>query len=268
MELFFRKEGSGDPLVILHGLYGSSDNWTGIARKLAGNFTVYCLDHRNHGHSPHSTVHSYKAMQEDLNGFLEEHTSAPVILLGHSMGGKVAMYYAADHPERIRKLIIADIAPKNYMENCGDSQLYLHRNILTALQEMDISLLKNRQQVEEKLAEKLDDCRTIKFLLKNVTFDHDTHLLKWRLNLKALYDNLREIEGGINDRWFEGRIPITSYPVAFIRGCESPYIKDSDIPALKNIYPEASVIDIPGAGHWLHAEQPELFLRAVLDFCN
>ncbi len=263
MKLFFRKEGAGDPLVIVHGLYGSSDNWMGIARKLSERNTVYCIDQRNHGHSPHSPVHTYHAMKEDLAGFIGEHCSVPVILIGHSMGGKVAMYYAADYPEKVKQLIVADIAPKNYFESDDESQFYLHRNILWAMQEIRISGLQNRKQVEEKLAEKIDDPRIIQFLLKNVAMDASTRLLKWRLNVEALYDNLEEIIEGVNPRWFEDRIPITAYPVTFIRGLNSSYIRNSDIPAIKTIYPDASVIDIPGAGHWLHAEQQELFLQAV-----
>jgi esterase len=266
MKLFFRRAGEGDPLVILHGLYGSSDNWMGIARKLAGKFTVWCIDHRNHGHSPHSPVHTYQAMKNDLAEFVEDHIQGKVSLLGHSMGGKVAMHYAADYPERIKNLVIVDIAPKDYLGMEDESQYHLHRNILLALQELGEGRFSARKMVEERLSEKIGDLRIIQLLMKNVVWDTVSHSISWRFNVESLFDNLEEIVGGVNFRWFEDRIPITAYPVVFIRGLESPYIKDTDISPLKMIYPEAEIIDIPEAGHWLHAEQPELFMDAVQHF--
>jgi esterase len=264
MKLFFRKEGSGNPLVILHGLHGSSDNWTGIARKLASRFTVYCIDQRNHGRSFHSSEHTYQAMKTDLAGFIEEHIQNQVVLLGHSMGGKVAMLFAADYPEKVKQLFVADIAPKNYMKE-DENQFFLHRNIFLAMMEMNLSGLQNRKEVEDQLSEKINDHRTVQFLLKNVTADPVSHHLTWRLNVHALYENLEEIVEGVNFQWFDNRIPITAYPVVFIRGLQSPYIKDSDIQDILRIYPDAILKDIPDAGHWLHAEQPELFLKAVLE---
>ncbi len=267
MKLYYRKEGEGEPLVILHGLYGSSDNWLAIAKKLSERYAVWSVDHRNHGRSPHHPEHSYAAMRDDLAEFFETHHLRPAVILGHSMGGKVAMWFAADYPEKVKKLIIADIAPKDYLTLEDESQYHLHRNILLALQELDISGFTDRSQVEERLAEKIDDPRIIQFLLKNTTREPVTHRLKWRLNAVALYENLEEIVSGVNRRWIDDRIPITSYPVVFIRGLLSHYITDEDIPAIREIYPEARIVDIPGAGHWLHAEQPGLFLKAVTECC-
>ncbi len=267
MKLFFRKEGSGEPLVILHGLYGSSDNWLAVAKKLSAKYAVYAVDHRNHGHSPHDPSHTYRDMVNDLAEFFEEHHLAPAVLLGHSMGGKVAICFAADYPEKVKKLIVADIAPKNYLEMEENSQFNLHRNILLAIQELDLSSFRTRSQVEERLAEKIDDPRIIGFLLKNIKVDTHTKEMAWRLNAPVLYENLEEIVGGGNRRWLDDRIPVTSYPVIFIRGMKSPYIRNEDIPGIKEIYPDAEIIDIPDAGHWLHAEQPALFLRAVAGCC-
>lgn len=267
MKLYYRKEGEGEPLVILHGLYGSSDNWLAVARKLSERYTVWSVDHRNHGRSPHHPEHSYAAMRDDLAEFFETHHLGPAVILGHSMGGKVAMLFAADYPEKVKKLIIADIAPKDYLTMEDESQYYLHRNILLALQELDISGYTERSQIEERLAEKIADPRIIQFLLKNTAREPVTHRLKWRLNAVALYENLEEIVGGVNRRWIDDRIPITTYPVVFIRGLLSRYITDDDIPAIREIYPEARIVDIPGAGHWLHAEQPKLFLKAVTECC-
>ncbi|HNQ36448.1 MAG TPA: alpha/beta fold hydrolase [Prolixibacteraceae bacterium] len=267
VKLHFRREGEGEPLVILHGLYGSSDNWLGVSRKLSSKYTVWAVDLRNHGRSPHHPEHTYKAMRDDLAAFFETHRLEPAVLLGHSMGGKVAMYFAADYPQMVKKLIVADIAPRDYLELEEESQYFLHRNILLALQEIDLSQYTERARVEERLAEKIGDPRIIGFLMKNTARDLHTHRLKWRLNAPALYDHLEEIVAGVNPRWLDDRIPITSYPVVFIRGLNSPYITDHDIPVIRTIYPEARIVDIPDAGHWLHAEQPELFLQAVAECC-
>ena len=135
------------------------------------------------------------------------------------------------------------------------------------MMEVDFNRVKTRQEVEDVLAEKIDNSRIRQFLLKNLKSDRPAHRLKWKLNVEALYNYLEEIVEGGNYRRFEDRIPVTSYPVVFIRGLESPYIKEADLTLIKKIYPEAVVVDIPNAGHWLHAEQPGLFLEAVLRCC-
>ncbi len=267
MQLHFKKEGKGKPLVIIHGLYGSLDNWLFISGKLAGRYTVYSVDLRNHGRSPHDPVHSYETMKDDLVVFFDQHQLEPAVIIGHSMGGKTAMLFAADYPEKVKKLIVVDIAPKDYLALDNESQYHLHRSILLAMMEVDFNRVKTRQDAEDVLAEKIDNPRIRQFLLKNLASDRHTHRLKWKLNVEALYNYLEEIVEGGNYRRFEDRIPITSYPVVFIRGMESPYIKEEDLSLIKNIYPEAVVVDIPNAGHWLHAEQPGLFLEAVLQCC-
>jgi len=267
MKLFFRKEGEGEPFVILHGLYGSSDNWLSISRKLAGKYTVYTPDLRNHGHSPHHPEHTYRAMRDDLKVFFDDHSIRKAILMGHSMGGKLAMFFAADYPEKVSKLIVVDIAPKNYLIEADESQYHFHRNIFQAMLGAGISHLKTRSEVDDRLAEIIENPAIRQFLLKNVTTDKATRLLRWRLNVEVLYDHLDEIVGGVNERWFADRIPFTSYPVVFIRGLQSSYITGNDIQLIKRMYPDACVIDIPGAGHWLHAEQPGLFLEALRKHC-
>jgi esterase len=267
MELYYRKEGEGPAVVIIHGLYGSSDNWINMGKKLALNHTVYMIDQRNHGRSPFADEHTYEAMKDDLAGFFEKHHIEKATLLGHSMGGKTAMWFAAEFPGKVEKLVIADIAPKNYLQNHGDSQFFLHQNILLAMQELDFSRIKKRNDVEDRLAEKIDSKRIRQFLMKNVTRDKKIRQFRWRLNAKVLYHYLEEIVSGVNFEWFSDRIPITSYPVIFIRGLNSNYITDADIPLIKTIYPDARVVDIPGAGHWLHAEKPEEFMEAVMRCC-
>ncbi len=267
MELFYRKEGSGSPLVIVHGLYGSSDNWVNIGKRLAEKHTVYMIDQRNHGHSPFSDSHTFNDMRNDLEEFFEKHKIEKATLLGHSMGGKVAMWFAADFPEKVEKLVIADIAPKDYLLLRGDSQFYLHQNILLAMQEIDFTKIKSRNDVDDFMSQKIDDVNIRQFLLKNVAKDKVNHQYKWRVNAGVLYDHLDEIVSGVNRNWLDDRIPITSYPVIFIRGMKSKYILPEDEPMIKEIYPDSQIVDIPNAGHWLHAEQPELFMQAVMLCC-
>jgi esterase len=267
MDLYYRKEGEGPVVVVIHGLYGSSDNWMNMGKRLAENHTVYMIDQRNHGRSPFADKHTFDAMRDDLATFFSQHQIKKATILGHSMGGKTAMWFAADYPEKVEKLVIADIAPKDYLQLKDSSQYHLHRNILLAMKELDFSRVKKRKQVDDLLSERIDDSRIRQFLLKNVTKNKKTKQFKWRLNVEVLYESLDEIVGGVNRQWFEDRIPITSYPVIFIRGLKSNYIMDEDIPLIKEIYPDASIVDIPGAGHWLHAEKPDEFMEAVMRCC-
>ncbi len=267
MELYYRKEGKGPVIVIVHGLYGSSDNWMNMGKKLAEDHTVYMIDQRNHGRSPFAGGNSYDDMKADLAEFFQKHKIEKATLLGHSMGGKTAMWFAADYPEKTEKLVIADIAPRDYLQHGDSSQYHLHRNILMALMELDISRMKRRTDANDLLSKKIDDARIRKFLLKNITKDKSTRQYRWRLNVEVLYEYLDEIVGGVNREWFDDRIPITGYPVIFIRGLNSNYITGEDIPQIREIYPDASVVDIPGAGHWLHAEKPDEFMEAVMQCC-
>ena len=267
MQLFYRKEGSGSPLVVVHGLYGSSDNWINIGKRLAEKHTVYMLDQRNHGRSPFSNSHTFNDMRDDLAEFFEKHHIEKATILGHSMGGKAAMWFAFDYPEKVEKLVIADIAPKDYLLLKDDSQFYLHQNILLAMQEIDFSKIHSREEVDDFMAQKIDDERIRQFLLKNVAKNKETKMYYWRANAGVLYSHLDEIVSGVNKTWLEDRLPITSYPVIFIRGMKSKYILPEDEPMIKEIYPDSRIIDIPDAGHWLHAEQPEKFMQAVMMCC-
>lgn len=225
------------------------------------------VDQRNHGRSPFSNSHTFNDMRDDLAKFFEKHNIEYATLLGHSMGGKAAMWFAFDYPEKVEKLVIADIAPKDYLSLKEDSQFYLHQNILLAMMEIDFTKIKSRNDVDDFLAQKIDDVNIRQFLLKNVAKDKTSHLYKWRVNAGILYDHLDEIVSGVNKNWLEERIPITNYPVIFIRGMKSKYILPEDEPMIKAIYPDSRIIDIPDAGHWLHAEQPELFMKAVMMCC-
>ena len=225
------------------------------------------IDLRNHGHSPFAPTHTFDDMRNDLVEFFDQHNIEKATLLGHSMGGKTAMWFAADYPEKIEKLVIADIAPKDYMLLKEDSQYYLHQNILLAMQEVDFTQVKSRSDVDDFMEQRIDDERIRKFLLKNVGKDKQTKQFKWRVNAEVLYSYLDEIVSGVNKNWLEDRIPVTAYPVIFIRGMKSKYILPEDETLINEIYPDATIVDIPDAGHWLHAEQPKKFMKAVMLHC-
>lgn len=269
MELFFREEGTqGKSIVIVHGLYGSSDNWLTVGKKLGQNYHVYLIDQRNHGRSPNAPEHSYELMKEDLAAFFEQNDIDKAIVIGHSMGGKTAMYFAADYPEKIEKLIIADIAPKDYLELGENSQYYQHKLILETLIELknNGANYHSRDEIAAFLQLKLGDQSLVMFLLKSIYLGKASGMFKCRVNAEVLYDALDEIISGMNYCWLEDRIPILGYPVLFIRGAKSNYLTNEDLKLVKTIYPEAQTETIPDAGHWLHAEQPKLFLDALLRF--
>jgi len=268
MDLFFREEGAGFPIVIVHGLYGSSDNWLTVGKKLSTNYLVYMIDQRNHGRSPNSDDHSYEALKEDLAVFFNARKIDKAILIGHSMGGKTAMAFAADYPERIEKLVVVDIAPKDYFLLNDESQYYLHKNIMQAMLELDFNNMSTRKDIENYLLQHIDSHSIVQFLLKNVHRKKENHQFEWRLNVRVLYDHLDEIISGVNERWFEDRSPIFNYPVLFIKGAHSNYIIPEDYSLIRRIYPHASIHEIPDAGHWLHAEQPKLFMEVLENFLH
>ncbi|MGV8136666.1 MAG: alpha/beta fold hydrolase [Mangrovibacterium sp.] len=269
MELFFREEGKeGKKIVIVHGLYGSSDNWLTVAKKLGVNHHVYLVDQRNHGHSPKSDVHTYESMKEDLAEFFEKHKLDKSIVIGHSMGGKSAMAFAADYPEHIEKLVVVDIAPKDYYLLGENSQYYQHQYILQTLTEVqqNSNQFKSRDDIANFLQLKLDGKELVQFLLKSMYRDKETKQFKCRLNIETLNNSLDEIISGVDERYFSDRIPIMKYPVLFIKGEQSEYIREEDFGLIRKIYPEALLKIIPNAGHWLHAEQPVRFMEALQDF--
>jgi len=264
INLSFRKTGHGPVLVILHGLYGSSDNWISIARKLEKRFTVFIPDLRNHGQSPHTSTHTYQDMVDDLFLFFKDHQIDKATILGHSMGGKLAMMFAAEYPELITGLIVADIAPKNYnSENKPFKTVLEHEMILGLMEELNLVAVTSRKEIDYFLSEKLKNSTLRQFLIKNIHRDKEGYF-EWKINVPVLKHALDSITSEVNGDWFADRQPILNYPVTFIRGLNSDYISDQDFIAIKEIYPEARLIDIPDAGHWLHAEQPEKFVEAVL----
>ncbi|UBM60406.1 alpha/beta fold hydrolase [Marinilongibacter aquaticus] len=253
MKLFFRKLGEGRPLVILHGVFGSSDNLFTVSKHLAENgFAVYILDARNHGQSPHSAAFNYDEMAGDLNTFLEDHQLQNPIILGHSMGGKTVMQFAQNY-DNFEKLIVVDIAPKYYPPH--------HQHIIDGLRAIPIDELKSRKEAEEIFGQYVSDLGERQFILKNIYRTEDGGFA-WRLNVPVIAENIEEVGAEIvAQRKIEK-------PVLFIRGGESPYISDADFKQIQDTFTQAKLITIPGANHWVHATQPKAFLETVLDFAN
>ncbi|MDG5799714.1 alpha/beta fold hydrolase [Marinilabiliaceae bacterium ANBcel2] len=261
MQLFYRKFGTkeGSPvLIILHGLYGSSDNWISLARELESYFTVIIPDLRNHGNSFHSKIHSYEAMADDLYDLLESFPDEKFIIMGHSMGGKVAMRFALKYPELLENLIVVDIAPVNYNKTYSIEVSSKHELILEAMQKIDPSKFKNRKSIESELRLKVSDAMLPKFLLKNVKRNKEGTFF-WRLNLQTLIDSLPELMDG-----FSKEAHSSNVPVVFIKGENSPYIMDDYMTHISRIFPDNQLVTIPDSGHLLHIEQPELFFKTFI----
>ncbi len=260
MELFFRKYGEGPPLIIIHGLYGSSDNWVSIGRQLAKHFEVYLIDQRNHGKSPHSPDHNYDLLKEDLREFMDLQSIKKAIIIGHSMGGKTAMFFATDYPEKVSHLIVADISPKSY-KSTNSQQLLAHNTIISAMYNLDFYGITSREEIDAILAKSIPETRVRQFLLKNIKRSKDNEY-SWSLNIRAIRNELPNIMDGLKETQNE----ITGFPVLFIKGEKSDYILEDDKKEILKIFPYADFETIPNAGHWLHAEQPGLFLKTLENF--
>lgn len=261
IELFYREYGSsGDTLVIIHGLYGSSDNWVSMARQLSSDYHVFVVDQRNHGRSPHTNEHDYSGMVADLHHFFLAHNIGRANLLGHSMGGKTAMLFALQHPEMVQKLIVADISPRAYSSATNYGEITNnHQLIVAALQELNLDVAKSRTELEQQLARKIPAPTLRHFLLKNIERHHDGHFF-WRLNLPVISQNITEILDGFSGL-SEGFSTETA--TIFIKGEMSPYIREEDLLTIRKYFKDAQLVTIPKAGHWLHAEQPELFYKTI-----
>ncbi len=250
MELNYKKLGNGKPLLILHGLFGMLDNWQSIAIELSSYYTVYIIDLRNHGRSPHHSEHNYQVMMNDIFEFANQQHLLQFYLLGHSMGGKVAMKFAQNYPEFVEKLVVVDIAPKFYP--------FKQDAVIQALQAVDFTVIKNRKEVEVILRQYLLEEDTIQFLLKNIYWN-TSEKLSWRFNLSVLASNLQDIGVEIADRVFYK-------PTLFIKGSLSNYILPSDVEDIKIIFPNSKITEVENAGHWVHAEKPKEFIILLTRF--
>lgn len=251
VELNHRITGDGPPLILLHGLFGSLDNLGGIARRLQDEWQIHALDQRNHGASPHTDAMDYPSMAEDVVAYMDKQGINKACILGHSMGGKVAMQVALQAPERVEKIVVADIAPVSYKAG--------HDAILEGLKHMDLSGVRSRQDADRLMAEFVEMPSTRQFLLKNlerVPREQQTEtkqLFRWRLNLPvidACYSNLASAP--------EGNGPFGG-PVLFLKGADSAYIQEKHREAIQRLFPAAELRIIQDTGHWLHAEKADTF---------
>lgn len=251
MDLNYKVFGQGDPVIILHGLFGTLDNWQTIAKRMAKHHTVYILDQRNHGRSPHAEPFDYPTMAEDLRGFMESNWIFKSHLIGHSMGGKAVMQFALENPEMVDKLIVADIAPVKYPER--------HNHIFEALFELDLENLQKRDAANEFLKDKIRGEAERLFILKNLTRKKEGGF-RLKMNLPTIYNHYNDILAAIeNLDTFEGAS-------LFIKGGQSHHIEDSHIDTIRSLFPNVSIHTIEKAGHWVHADAPDEFIRVATNF--
>ena len=259
MELFYRHFGNGQKIIILHGLYGSSDNWQKIAKSLSINYSVYSLDLRNHGNSPHSDIFTISSMAEDLHEFVTDKKISKTSIIGHSLGGKVAMEFAAKYPEFLDKLIIVDIAPRKYLEN-EFTERSNHKFIINYLKNVDLKQFTSRSDALNAMS-KIDSTGRLKFfMMKNIKRNKNGSL-SWKINIKAIADNLTDL---LNN--YELKLSDIKCPIMFVKGEKSEYLTEKDFNFIKKEIPNAKFEIIKDATHWLHAEKPELFLEIVQNF--
>jgi pimeloyl-ACP methyl ester carboxylesterase len=258
MQLNFKSLGQGPPLVLLHGLFGSLDNWLGVTPKLAQHFQLFLLDLRNHGASPHSPEMNYPALAADLAEFFDAQKLDAANLLGHSLGGKVAMQFAFNFPARLEKLIVVDIDPRAYPHE--------HDVIFAALLALDLKNFHSRKEVEDALAPAIPDLALRRFLLKNLKLisssSSSSSSFEWRIPLHAIFENYPKL-----CRALPAKEPFPK-PTLFIRGGQSPYINDADFPLIHQLFSHATIETIPSARHWVHADAPDEFVRLILEFLN
>ncbi len=246
--------GQGKPLLILHGFLGMSDNWKTLGNQFAEHgFEVHLIDQRNHGRSFHSVDFDYEILSQDVLKYAEHHQISSTDIIGHSMGGKTAMQLATSHPNRINKLIVADISPKYYPPH--------HQYIIEALTQLNFDVISSRKQADEALSQHLTDFGIRQFLLKNLYWI-EPGKLGLRFNLEILKDRMEEIGEGIpSTSIFDG-------PALFLRGDRSEYILSNDYAEIKKHFPKAHIDTVEKAGHWLHAENPKQFFQKALNFLN
>jgi esterase len=248
------KSAAAEPLIVLHGLFGAAINWRYICQSLAAERDIYALDLRNHGRSPHAASMTFPHMAGDIFEFIDRLQLPPCAILGHSLGGKVAMQAALTKPEQFIRLIVADIAPRQYPPR--------HDDIFEAIDTINKSAISSRQQADDLIKRILPDQATRLFLLTNLRRDDDGKF-GWRVNMDAIRGNYEIISGAPT-------VMGAKYdkPALFIKGGRSPYIKEEDWPEIQRLFPQSGLKTIEQSGHWVHTEQPEDFLKIVGKFLN
>lgn len=264
MKLFYRKYGSGPPLIILHGLFGSSDNWVSIAKKLQNHFSIFLPDLRNHGLSPQSDIHDYDAMSLDLLELVKDLKLGHFFLAGHSMGGKTAMRFAMKWPEMLDGLLVADISPfASEMRKRKD--LTDHSKILHTMLSADLSSVSSRKEAE-LLFFSLKSEKITGLILKNLIRNAENKF-SWKINILSLFRNLGMIMESVKPDE-NGEKQISGFPVYFLKAENSDYLIEDDFGPISKIFPSARFITIPDAGHWLHADNPEAVCSAILKLAD
>ena len=251
-EFNYKVFGERFPVVILHGVLGSLDNWQSIAKSLAANFKVYIIDQRNHGKSFHSNEFSYQILSDDLLQFLAQQQISKAHIIGHSMGGKAAMLFAMQHPDVVDKLVIVDVAPVAYPDR--------HSHIFKALLTANLLNKENREAVEAHLRNSLpkEDESTIQFLMKGL-YRNDENNFAWRFNAEALWDAYQNVSGDVSGKPFEGK-------TLFIKGAKSTYINAENYSTIQELFPNNELSEIKDTGHWVHAEKPKEFMEELNTF--
>ena len=255
MKLFHRQFGSGKPIIILHGLFGMSDNWVSIGKQLSEHFAVYIPDMRNHGQSPHDAVFSFSAMADDVLELINDNHLGKVMLIGHSMGGKVAMQLALNHGDKIDRLMVIDISPEKYPLR------HSQQHVVEAMQRVTFTGITSRKGIEDQLVYSIPDFRTRQLVMKNL-FRTGDNSFAWRLNLDAIHHNMDKLFDSVESDSTFGK------PVLFIRGGQSDYINNNAWEKILKLFPAAMLETIPQAGHWIHADAPGELLIIMNDFLN
>lgn len=250
MHLNLQITGSGAPLIIIHGLFGTLQNWSGQTKALAEHYTVYAVDLRNHGRSPHTQTMSYPEMAADIIELMDQQGLTSAHILGHSMGGKVAMQVAMNNPQRVDKLIIVDIAPVQYPNH--------HSEVFAGLNAVDLEHLTSRREADQQLSQSIPELAVRQFLLTNL-YRNEAKQFAWRMNLptlEACYDEISKAPcGSAFDK-----------PVLFIKGENSDYITPDYRDQILALFPKADYRMIQGSGHWPHAEKAAIFTKLVLNY--
>lgn len=252
MKLEAKEYGDGRPLIVLHGILGAGSNWHSISKNIfSQHFRVFALDLRNHGHSPHGSPMTLRVMAEDVIEFMDDHELESATLLGHSMGGKVAMELAVHHPEKLDRLIVVDISPFGYPDG--------HTHLFRAMSDLRLDSFEKRPQVDAALAVDVRDLAIRQFLLKNL--HRGSEGFEWRINLPQIIVDYDHLRGPVTEA-------VCTVPTLFIRGTKSDYITDNDIDSIRKQFPNSTFVDIADAGHWVHAEQPEQLAKEVISFSH
>lgn len=269
MHLFSREVGNQErTIIILHGLYGASDNWMTIASSLSEKFRIILPDQRNHGRSPHNPNHTYDLLASDLHELIQAKELQKVILIGHSMGGKTAMRFALDYPHMVDHLVVIDIAPKDYSSFANYAQITANHNIIIdSMISVDPSIMGSRNEIDAELRKHLPNKRLRQFLMKNIRRSA-LGSYQWQLNLEALKTNMPEIMDGFSKYKPDNNFIRSEVPALFIKGEQSPYILEEDSLVINRFFQKSQIITIPKAGHWLHAEQPDLLIKTLLYFLD